>query len=67
MIEITEEMKAAFRAAQEQRSKELVAAGAPLGGHDMLNRGLAAVFALVERDYQIKPRPGRGRAHNVLN
>lgn len=50
MIEPTEEMKAAFRAAQEKRAGELVAEGAPLGGHDILDRGLAAVLAIVERD-----------------
>lgn len=49
MIEVTDEMKAAFRAAQEQRAAELVAEGAPLGGHDILDRGLAAVLALYER------------------
>lgn len=60
MIEPTGEMKAAFRVAQEQRAAELVAEGAPLGGHDILDRGLAAVLALVERDYDIRPRHTAG-------
>lgn len=53
MIEPTDEMKAAFRAAQSQRAEELVAEGALLGAHapDILDRGLAAVLAIVERDH----------------
>lgn len=54
IIEPTDEMKAAFRAAQEARAAELVAQGAPLGAHDILDRGLAAVLAIVERDYEPK-------------
>ncbi len=57
MIEVTDEMKAAFRAAQGQRAAELVSEGAPLGAHDILDRGLAAVLALVERDWNVQPRP----------
>lgn len=53
MIEPTDKMKQAFRAAQEQRAKELVDQGAPLGAHDILDRGLSAVLAIVERDYGI--------------
>lgn len=53
MIEPTDEMKAAFHAAQEQRAAELVAEGAPLGAHDILDRGLAAVLTLIERDYNV--------------
>ena len=53
VIEPTEEMKTAFRAAQERRARELVAADAPLGGHDILDHGLAAVLAIIERDYEI--------------
>ena len=49
-IEPTDEMKAAFREAQERRAAELVAEDAPLGGHDILDRGLSAVLAIVERD-----------------
>lgn len=49
MIEPTDEMKVAFRAAQEQRAAELVAEGAPLGAHDILDRGLAAVLPIAER------------------
>lgn len=56
MIEPTDEMKAAFRAAQERRAEELVAEGAPLGGHDILDRGLAAVLTLVERDHCMEPK-----------
>lgn len=48
MIRVTDEMKAAFRAAQERRASELVAEGAPLGGHDILDQGLAAVLAIVD-------------------
>jgi hypothetical protein len=55
VIEVTEEMKAAFRVAQEKRAAELVADGAPLGGHDILDRGLAAVLIIVERDFRILP------------
>lgn len=50
MIRVTDEMRVAFRAAQERRATELVAAGAPLGAHDILDQGLAAVLAIVERD-----------------
>ncbi len=56
MIEPTDEMKAAFRAAQEQRAAELVAEGAPLGAHDILDRGLAAVLAIVARDRCMEAR-----------
>ncbi len=77
MIEPTDEMKAAFRAAQERRAAELVAEGAPLGGHDILDRGLAAVLAIVARDRCMQARghvyhpqarsrawpPGRGGSH----
>lgn len=56
VIEPTDEMKAAFRAAQGQRAAELVAEGAPLGAHDILDRGLTAVFALLARDYTITPK-----------
>jgi hypothetical protein len=59
VIELTDEMKAAFRAAQEQRAAELVAEGAPLGGHDILDRGLAAVLAIVARD-RCMERRGHG-------
>jgi hypothetical protein len=55
VIGVSDEMKAAFRAAQDRRAEELVAEGAPLGGHDILDRGLAAVLAIVERDYAIGP------------
>lgn len=57
MIEVTDEMKAAFYAAQELRAQELVAEGAPLGAHDILDRGLAAVLAIVERDNHVSRRP----------
>lgn len=53
-IEQTAEMRAAFRAAQECRAEELVAQGAPLGVHDILDRGLDAVFEIVERDYELR-------------
>lgn len=54
MIEPTDEMKRAFREAQERRANELVAEGAPLGAHDILDQGLAAVLAIVERDYEVR-------------
>lgn len=57
MIAVTDEMKAAFRTAQEQRAAELVAEGAPIGAHDILDRGLAAVLAIVERDWNMQPNP----------
>jgi hypothetical protein len=57
VIEVTGEMKTAFRAAQERRAAELVAEGAPLGAHDILDQGLAAVLAVVKRDYRVEPRP----------
>jgi hypothetical protein len=50
-IRVTDEMKAAFRAAGHRRAAELVAEGAPLGGHDILDQEIAAVLAIVERDY----------------
>lgn len=56
MIEVTKQMKAAFRAALDQRAAELVAENAPLGAHDILDRGLAAVLAAVERDNRVVPR-----------
>jgi hypothetical protein len=61
VIELTDEMKRAFREAQNRRAEELVAEGAPLGGHDILDRGLAAVLAIVERDYEIVPDRPRVR------
>jgi hypothetical protein len=56
VIEPTEEMKRAFREAQARRAEELVAEGALLGAHDILDRGLAAVLAIVERDHCMEPR-----------
>jgi hypothetical protein len=56
VIEPTDEMKAAFRAAQNRRAEELVAENAPLGGHDILDRGLAAVLAIVARDRCMEAR-----------
>lgn len=50
MIEPTDEMRRDFRAAMERRSREAVAAGEPFGGDAILNAGLAAVLALVERE-----------------
>lgn len=52
MIKPTDEMKAAFRDAQRRRAEQLVDQGALLGAHDtdILDHGLAAVLALVERD-----------------
>lgn len=59
MIEPTDEMKRAFREAQEARAAELVSEGAPIGAHDILDRGLAAVLAIVERDQPTaKAAPG---------
>lgn len=60
MIKLTEEMKVAFRAAQEKRAAELVAEGAPLGAHDILDHGLTAVLAIVEREHAIETSKLRG-------
>jgi hypothetical protein len=61
VIEPTDEMKAVFRAAQQQRAEELAAENAPLGAHDILDRGLAAVLAIVERDYDVRCGALHGR------
>jgi hypothetical protein len=52
VIKPTDEMKAAFRDAQRRRAEQLVDQGALLGAHDtdILDHGLAAVLAIVERD-----------------
>lgn len=57
MSKPTEEMKAAFRAAQDRRAEELVAEGAPLGQHDILDYCLAAVLEIGERDRPLTASP----------
>lgn len=55
-IKVTVEMKEAFRRAQAKRANELVAENASLGAHDILDRGLAAVLEIVERDFFVGER-----------
>jgi hypothetical protein len=58
VIEPTDEMLVAWRDAMAAKAAELVSAGAPLGSSKEVARaGLAAVLALVERDYTIARRP----------
>jgi hypothetical protein len=55
MIEITDEMLIAWRDAMAAKAAELVSAGAPLGSSKEVARaGLAAVLAIVERDYDVR-------------
>jgi hypothetical protein len=62
MIEITDEMLIAWRDAMAAKAAELVSAGAPLGSSKEVARaGLAAVLAIVERDYEIAPERPRLR------
>jgi hypothetical protein len=57
MIEITDEMLIAWRDAMAAKAAELVSAGAPLGSSKEVARaGLAAVLAIVERDYYVGER-----------
>jgi hypothetical protein len=58
MIEPTDEMLVAWRDAMKAAAAEAVRVGAPLGrSQEIARAGLAAVLAVVERDYRIEPRP----------
>lgn len=62
MIEPTDEMLIAWRNAMKAAAAEAVKAGAPLGrSQEIARAGLAAVLAIVERDYEIMP--DRSRMH----
>lgn len=50
MIEPTDEMRAAFRAAIDARAALAVDRGEPFGGHVILDAGLTAVLAIVARE-----------------
>lgn len=59
MIEPTDEMRQAFAEAADAKCEELVTAGVTLATLEegvIIRAGLAAVLALVERDYTIRPR-----------
>lgn len=61
MIEPTDEMIIAWRNAMKAAAAEAVKAGAPLGrSQEIARAGLAAVLAIVERDYAVERRPAVG-------
>jgi hypothetical protein len=58
VIEPTDEMIDAFRAAFNQAATDRAASGASfIEGSEITRAGLAAVLAIVERDYEVLPRP----------
>jgi hypothetical protein len=60
VIEVTDEMRAAFRADRDDWCDEI-----GCGRDDCLTERLAAVLAIVERDYRIEPRPPWDRVHGT--
>lgn len=62
MIDSTDEMLVAWRDAMKAAAADAVKAGEPLGrSQEIARAGLAAVLALVERDYEIVPQRPRLR------
>jgi len=57
VIEPTDEMVTAWRDAMAKAARDAVQRGAPLSStREIARAGLAAVLAIVERDYAIRPR-----------
>ncbi len=63
MIEVSDEMLGAWHNAFNRAAEEAVKDSKPYGTGDIARAALAAVLAIVERDYDVRPK---GSVHLIL-